>query len=89
MSDINLRAIELAAENRALKAENAALRARAVPAIVWEGEIARAGSFGLTSNGEIWFVCVKVGEQVIVLLKGKTGGKPACEAAFLRLVGCS
>ena len=36
MSDINLRAIELAAENRALKAENAALRARALPVLEWK-----------------------------------------------------
>jgi hypothetical protein len=104
MSDINLRAIELAAENRALKAENAALRARAVPAIVWNrfpmASRAQVGAFRLTvewlyqGNSTMrWRWWIDMGDTRVA--NGSELGYATCEeaegeagAAFLRLVGC-
>ena len=71
-----------------LVAEVRRLRARAVPAVVWDGEKAVCGNFLLGASGHEWLIGLALNGKLYMLREGKTGGKPACEAAFLRLVGC-
>jgi len=78
----------------ALEAENAALRARAVPSLEWE-PASVGGHSGVTllaRSGLFQFSAFADGQWAIFLghnieMKGYGGGKLACEAAFLRLVG--
>ena len=90
----------LVAEVRRLQAENAALRARAVPALEWQPEIFGNGEEAETKailceawhepidGGYNWTISSHEGH---VLASGNRptidAAKIACEAAFLRLMG--
>jgi Lar family restriction alleviation protein len=74
-------------DNEAVLEAIAALRARAVPVIVWNVEKATCGSFLLGASEHEWLIGLALNGQLYMLFEGKTGGKPACEAALLRLVG--
>ena len=100
--------VEMPSRIKALEAENAALRARAVPEFQWarptkivgfrEGK--QLSAVVLTANvGEVTAQIVKrwTGQKLyfhweICWMRGFSsdidGAKSACEAAFLRLVGC-
>jgi hypothetical protein len=69
------------------RGENAALRARALPVVVWNDEKAVCGNFLLGASDHEWLIGLALNGKLYMLLEGKTGGKPACEAAFLRMVG--
>lgn len=85
---------------RALEAELAALRTRAVPAIVWPDdprEPAKAGCFELLvaricNEDRDWHWYVYPGEDLEEIEGGEADSledaRRDCEAAFLRLVGC-
>ena len=90
--------VDMPSRIKALEAENAALRARAVPALEWDNDEAQAGLFEcsispLTDGDFDWFI-VWPGEEAgtINLEEGteptREEAEDACEAAFLRLVGC-
>ena len=85
--------LKLIAEIRRLEAENAALRARAVPEVVWDGMLAVAGGFILeVRGGFVGWSWATWRNGAVVSNGGMTGGteeqaKAHCEAAFLRLVG--
>lgn len=98
--------LKLIAEVRRLEAENAALRARAVPAVVWPEdprESARVGDLELEvcqilnqppESSFHWAVRIwDAGEYADGLLVGAAPSldlaRSACEAAFLRLIGCA
>ena len=85
---------ELRAKLDSLEAEIAALRARAVPEIVWNENTSKVGAFTLdvpqAPGGWVWRIWW---HGALVSSVGMTGGtmdqaKANCEAAFLRMVGC-
>ena len=87
----------LVAEVRRLQAENAALRARAVPAVVWgePGEfdpaVATPGDFRLLAWDDGTWRIVLGGHKIekgMAEVQTLDAAKSGCEAAFLRLVGC-
>jgi hypothetical protein len=88
----------LLAEVRRLEAENAALRARAVPVLEWHNDEAQAGLFEceinpLTEGDFDWSIVWPGKEEGTINLEEGTEStreeaESACEAALLRLVGC-
>ena len=85
---------ELLARVETLEAENAALRARAVPEVVWDGMLAEVGGFILEVRGGFvgWSWAIWRNGTIVSNGGGMTGGtegqaKAHCESAFLRLVG--
>lgn len=86
--------LKLIAEIRRLEAENAALRARAVPEVVWpEGRIyVDMGELRLVArpDGE-WWVEITTENDTEEVVSGHEASlelaQSACRGAFLRLVG--
>ena len=88
--------VDMPSRIKALEAENAALRARAVPALTWLPSVvcdlwtAKVVGFTLSAwNDGSWTIAV--GDKL--LARGGNGeglgvAITGCEAAFLRLVGC-
>lgn len=80
--------VAAADQSRILAGDLAELRARAVPALEWDTYgVARVDLFTLRVQSDDWWIAVKIDRSAVVIRDG-TGGKSACEAAFLRLVGC-
>ena len=82
------REFEAREEVRRLQAENAALRARAVPELRFNAMgVAESGQFtGCVADNGDWALGMYL-NGILISIEDDTGGKTAMDAAFLRLVG--
>ena len=78
----------IVAKIRRLEAENAALRARAVPGLRFNRMgVAESGQFtGCGADNGDWALGIYL-KGILVSIEDGTGGKASMDAAFLRLVG--